>query len=149
MVNGKEHLFHTKVIKGTLQGDSLSPTLFTLVLEPLSRYLHNSWEKIVIKTGENKYFTLNHLVFIDDIKIFAKNETNLRNIYLDTVGLQINKDKSAINIKISEYNYKLLSDKETYKYVEIYENKDSVINPETKEMIQNNQKNRNPSKIMA
>ena len=53
---GNQRLGNVKIRRGIFQGDSLSPLLFVLV---------------IIKKERKK---TNHLRFIDDLKLFAKNE---------------------------------------------------------------------------
>ena len=56
---------------GIYQGDALSPLLFCIILKPLS--------DIIKKTKYGYSFkgktTINHLLYMDDIKLYAKNET--------------------------------------------------------------------------
>ena len=68
-----------KIKRGIFQGDSLSPFLFCLALIPLSNELNN--------TGYGyKIFdpTINHLIYMDDFKLFAKNDQDLEGL-LNTV----------------------------------------------------------------
>ena len=60
--------------RGIFQGDSLSPLLFALSMIPLSLVLRKvnacyEWEK--------KEYKLNHLLFMDDLKLFGKNEEQI------------------------------------------------------------------------
>ena len=67
---GKRSLAEAKIQRGIFQGDALSSLLFIIPMMPLKHILRKctigcklrSWEKI------------NHLMYIDDIKLFAKNE---------------------------------------------------------------------------
>ena len=56
------------------QGDNLSPLLFVLCMVPLTWFLRR------IKAGYewgNKEFKLNHLLFMDDLKLFAKSKNQI------------------------------------------------------------------------
>ena len=57
--------------KGVMQGDSLSPTLFMLALEPLSREL-NKLPKVTVGST-----SINHLMYMDDIKLVSNSESEL------------------------------------------------------------------------
>ena len=63
---------------GIYQGDSLSPLMFCISLTPLSLLL--SGYQVTAATQ------LNHLLYMDDLKLFAKNDTQL-NILLRTVKM--------------------------------------------------------------
>ena len=57
--------------RGILQGDSLSPLLFVLALMPLTLVLTK------VKAGyniENGLPTINHLLFMDDLKLYGKKQ---------------------------------------------------------------------------
>ena len=85
--------------KGLLQGDSLSPTLFVIAMEPLSRMLNLKEDKLNIGSIHR-----NHLMFIDDIKILAGTEDSLEELCqltkqcLNKMQLTINQNKSASNV---------------------------------------------------
>ena len=60
--------------KGTFQGDSLSPLLFVLCMVPLTWLLRRA------RTGYewgDKGFKVNHLLFMDDLKLFAKSKNQI------------------------------------------------------------------------
>ena len=59
-----------KIRRGIFQGDSLSPLLFVLVMIPLTLVLKQIKASYELKKGGKK---INHLLFMDDLKLFAKN----------------------------------------------------------------------------
>ncbi len=107
-----------------MQGDGLSPLLFVLCIDPLSRQLNDLHKKISIPTESGMYIT-NHLLFIDDLKLLAESDEVLKQLmeeskeFFRTIGLEINKDKSATNIEACAENAALLEGLESYKYLGI------------------------------
>ena len=126
--------------RGILQGDSMSPLLFVLCLEPLSRKLNKAYETVPIEEGERWYST-NHLLFIDDIKLLARSENTLEAMagttkaFLQRTGLEINPSKSATNVQGCRNVTKYLEEHEGYKYLGVLEDRHSIIQPETKTRI--------------
>ena len=68
---GRRSLIEVKIQKGIFQGDALSPLLAVIVIMPLNHVLRKctAWYKLG-KSQEK----INHLMYIDGIKLFAKNE---------------------------------------------------------------------------
>ena len=69
-----EKLGEVDIRRGIFQGHSLSPLLFVLFMDPLTWLLRrakadNEWS--------NKGFKLNHLLFMDDLKLFAKSKNQI------------------------------------------------------------------------
>ena len=68
-----------KIQRGIFQGDSLSPLLFCLTLDPLSKILksfdmgYSMSRYRSRKSNDNK---INHLLFMDDLKLYAESEEN-------------------------------------------------------------------------
>ncbi|XP_019241256.1 PREDICTED: uncharacterized protein LOC109221250 [Nicotiana attenuata] len=103
MVNGQASgFFHSS--RGVKQGDPLSPALFILSAEVLSRSLNKLFEDKQFRGfGMPKWFDpLNHLAYADDTIIFASaNPYSLQKIvdvlaqYEHTSGQLINKSKSS------------------------------------------------------
>ena len=85
--------------RGIFQGDSLSPLLFLLCLIPLTVILHKSESAYQFSSNKEK---INHLLFMDDLKLYAKNEKGLESlvqtvrIFSDDIGMKFGMDKCAI-----------------------------------------------------
>ncbi|TBU10118.1 reverse transcriptase, partial [Hamiltosporidium tvaerminnensis] len=109
-----------------LQGHSLSPLLFVLSMNPLSRKLNEKVTKVTVQTDAESYST-NHLLFIDDLKHLAKDSSTLSAMtgeakeFLEVIGLEINKEKSATNDTCCEDTATLLEGVSVYKYLGIIE----------------------------
>ena len=73
MSNG-EDLGEVNVKRGIFQGDSLSPLLFVLSLVPLSLILRKI--NAYFEWGKKDY-KLNNLLYMDDLKLFAKSEEQI------------------------------------------------------------------------
>jgi hypothetical protein len=130
-----ETVLHKKVERGILQGDSLSPMLFVLCMDPLSRRLNGIYPMLKVP-GENNAHLTNHLLFVDDLKLLAKSEEVVEKMVQETegffakVGLKMNKAKSATNVQACSEQARLLEGTEGYKYLGLLEDKDGRIKPE-------------------
>ena len=93
---------------GIYQGDSLSPILFCVTLIPLSKLLNN--------TGycNKPRNTINHLFYMDELKLFAKNDQQLQGLlsivkqFSDDIRMEFGLDKCA---KATFFRGKLLKAK--------------------------------------
>ena len=142
ITSGKETILEKKVERGILQGDSLSPLLFVLCMDPLSRRLNAKYQKVDVKT-ETGMHTTNHLLFIDDLKLLAEEETVLKAMmeetkkFFETIGLEMNKEKSATNSSACAESAELLEGPKGYKYLGIIEDAKSSVTSESLEKIKN------------
>ena len=122
-LNGEYIIKGKNVSRGIVQGDSLSPILFCLCLDRMSRRLDSVCPKVNINFAEDKNFCLNHLVFMDDVKLFASSEDDLKKLLsiaseeLKAVGLSLNPKKSATNCPVSDFIPALSDPGNTYKYL--------------------------------
>ena len=107
LMNGKSSAFFSRT-RGLCQGDPLSPLLFILVMETLSRLVNKAidagfLEGFQISNARSESLLISHLLFADDTLFFCKpHESNLG--YLRCIlllfeamsGLKINLAKSAL-----------------------------------------------------
>ena len=71
LMANKKSLGSVAVKRGIFQGDSFSPLLFVIALIPISMALRKI--KMGYKLGKNTP-SLNHLFFMDDLKVYGKSE---------------------------------------------------------------------------
>ncbi|CDR71844.1 hypothetical protein, conserved [Babesia bigemina] len=128
----KNTIMHKKVERGILQGDSLSPLLFVLCLDPLSRHLTRIFPKVELSVTGGRIFATNHFLYIDDLKFFAHEESTMRGMgrevekFFNDIGLRINRDKSATNTEACASIAKQMEGPETYKYLGVTETSNSL-----------------------
>ena len=73
LTSGGERLADVQIKRGIFQGDSLSPILFLLALIHLSTILNKAKEGYSLAKDRAK---LNHLLFMDDLKLYEKTRIN-------------------------------------------------------------------------
>ena len=88
---GGSSLAEPKIQRGIFQGDTLSPLLFIIDMMPLYHILRKCTAGYKLSRPREK---INHLMYIDDIKPFAKNEKELEifihadRIYSQDIGME-------------------------------------------------------------
>ena len=101
--------------RGLRQGDPLSPYLFILCQEVLSRIVDRNFERKKLSRAKMNVFgpAITYVMFVDDLMLFAKanrKEVSILNECLDTYcmwsGQKINREKSGIIFSklVSNYN---------------------------------------------
>ena len=97
--SGGKQLGTVEIKRGIFQGDAFSPLLFVIALIPLSMALRESGMGYKLgKTGP----TINHLLFMDDIKLFAKNDNEIDSlvhtvrICSSDIGMEMGISKCAL-----------------------------------------------------
>lgn len=66
--------------RGIYQGDSLSPLWFCLALNPLSSMLNATKYGFKVTADRNISCIISHLLYMDDIKIYAANQQQMRQL---------------------------------------------------------------------
>ena len=96
---GGRSLAETKIKKSIFQGDALSPLLFIIAMMPLNHILRKCTAGYKLSRSQEK---INHLMYKDDIKLFAKNEKELETlihavrIYSQDIGKEFGIEKCAM-----------------------------------------------------
>ena len=70
---GAKSLAETKIQRGMFQGDALSLLLFIIAMMPLNPILRKCTAEYKLSRSQEK---INHLMYMDDIKLFAKMKKN-------------------------------------------------------------------------
>ncbi|TBU10092.1 reverse transcriptase, partial [Hamiltosporidium tvaerminnensis] len=131
-----------KIDKGIRQEDSLSPLLFGLCMDSLSRKLNENYTKVTVQTDAESHST-NYLLFIDDLKLFAKDSSTMSAMtdeakeFLEVIALVIYKEKSATNDTCCEDTSTLLEGRSVFKYLGIVEDSKGIPTSKSYEEIQN------------
>ena len=95
---GGRKITESKIQKGIFQGDALSPLLFIIDMMPLNHIVRKCRAGYKLSRSQEK---VNHLMYMDDIKLFAKNEEletliHTVRIYSRDMGIQFGIRKCAM-----------------------------------------------------
>ena len=96
---GGRRLSEAKIQRGIFQGDALSRLLFIIAMMPLNHILLKCTDGYKLSRSQE---TVNHLMYMDDIKLFAKNEKELETlintvrIYSRDIGMEFGIEKCAM-----------------------------------------------------
>lgn len=100
----------TKIQRGIFQRDSFLPLLFCLTIDPVSKILNDLNIGCDLSKGrsrkENK--RINHLLFMDDLKLYADSEENLTEIvgtvhgFTNDICMKFRLDKCVKSIMIKK-----------------------------------------------
>ena len=149
LTSNGEVLGEVDIRRGIFQGDSLSPLLFIIIMMPLSMLLRR--EKLGYAFGSGGK-TINHLVFMDDIKLYGKSEKELEalvelvRVFSRDIGMEFGIDKCAVlsirkGVKVHSDGIGLPSgeamkelDENGYKYLGVLEGAD-IMNREMKKKV--------------
>ena len=134
---GGRSLAEVKIQRCIFQGDTLSPSLFIIAMMPLNHILSKCTAGYKLSRLQEK---INRLMYMDDIKLFAKNVKELETlihavrIYSQDVGMEFGIEKCAMLVMKSGKRHltdrmelpsqdkiRTLQEKEMYKYLGILE----------------------------
>lgn len=99
LTSNGETLGEVKIRRGIFQGDSLSPLLFIVAMIPLTMLLKRETNLGYAFGREKK--RLNHLLFMDDLKLYAQNEVGIKKLlglvqtFSTDIGMEFGLDKCA------------------------------------------------------
>ena len=94
-----------QIRRGIFQGDSLSPLLFSMALNPLSTELNRTGCGYRMSTGNGrtaKRQLISHLLYMDDLKLYGRNPDQLYGLlhtvrtYSDDIRMKFGLEKCAI-----------------------------------------------------
>ena len=148
---GGRSIAERKIQRGIFEGDALSPLQFIIGKMPLYHILRKCAAGYKLSRSQEK---INHLMYMDDIKLFAKNEKELKTliravrIYSQDIGMEFGIGKCAILVMKSDKRHmtdgmelpnhdkiRTLEENETYKYLGILE-ADTIKQVQIKDKIQ-------------
>ena len=96
---GERSIAEIKIQRSIFQGDALSPLLFIIAMMPLNHILRKCTVGYKLSRSQEK---INHLMYMDDIKLLAKNEKELETlihavrIYGQDIGMEFGIEKCAM-----------------------------------------------------
>ena len=152
---GKTIIPDVRVKKGIFQGDSLSPLLFCLAIDPLSKLLKQCKGAYNLSKGRklDPAQNINHLLFMDDLKLYAGSDHDLGQLlgvvktFSNDIKMEFGLDKcakctlragkkvKAENIQVEQgIEIRDLEEQEKYKYLGIEEN-ESIEHAQMREKI--------------
>ena len=131
---GGKSLAETKVQRGIFRGDALPPLLFIIAMMPQNHIFRKCMARYKLSRSQED---VNHLMYMDDIKLFVKNEKELETlihtirIYSQDIGMEFGIEKCALlvmksgkrhltdGIELSNQDkIRTLAENETYRILE-------------------------------
>jgi hypothetical protein len=88
-----------QIKRGIYQGDSLSPLWFCLAINPLTNLLNSTGYGFNIRVNNTTLSKLNHLLYMDDIKLYASKKNHILSLltitenFSNDIGMSFGIDK--------------------------------------------------------
>ena len=98
-LTAERSLAEANIQRGIFQEDALLPSLFIIAMMPFKHILRKCTVEYKLSRSQEK---INQVMYMDDIKLFAKNETELETlihairIYSQYIGMEYGIEKCAI-----------------------------------------------------
>ena len=102
LATGGKTLAEVQILRGIFHGNALSSLLFVKVIMSLNPILRKCTVGVQIDSIAKK---INHLMYMDNIKLFAKNKEETIRIYSQDIGMEFGREKCAILIMRSQKRY--------------------------------------------
>ena len=137
LTSGGSSRAETKIQRVIFQGDAQSPLLIIIAMMPLNHILRKCAAGYKLSRSQEN---INHPMYMDDIKLLAKNEKELETlihairIYSQDIGMEFGIEKCAMLVMKSgkqhmtdgmelsnHHKIRTLEENETYKYLGILE----------------------------
>ena len=149
LMGGGDVLGTVDIKRGIFQGDSLSPILFVMIMIPLSQQLNAANKGYQLKNTNRR---INHLLFMDDLKLYASNDDQLQDLvgmvksYSDDIKMEFGLSKCAVlsmvrgkrkpsdGLELPSGDMMKDVDEEGYKYLGVLQ-KDSLMSTEMKQKV--------------
>ena len=143
-----------KINSGIFQGDCTSGIHFIICMLPLTFLLNRSNLGYYVGKGKHSEKKINHLIFMDDLKLYASNDNqletliNITKIFSDDICMSFGLDKcnkitikkgkltNTGDIEINEESIKELNNSESYVYLGITE-RDKIFKKDMKIELKN------------
>ena len=150
LIAGGRSIAEKKIQKGIFQGDALSPLLFIIAMMPLNHILRKCVPGYKLSRSQEK---INHLIYMGDIKLFAKNgkmKTLIHAVRINSqdIGMEFGIEKCVMLVMKNGKRHKIdgmelpnydkirtLEENETYKYLGILD-ADTIKQVQIKDTIQ-------------
>ena len=110
---GGRSIAETKIQRGLFQGDAQSPLLFIIAMMSLNHILRKCATGYKLGRSQEK---INHLMYMEDIKLFPKNEKELETlihavrIYSQDIGMEFGIEKRAMLVMKTAYDKRHMTD---------------------------------------
>ena len=134
LIAGGKSLVETKIQRGIFQGDALSPQLFIIAMMPLNHIHRKCTAGYKLSRSQEN---IKHLMYMVDIKLFAKNEKELETLMYTVriyIGMEFGIEKCALLVMKSGKRHltdgidlpnqdkiRTLAENDAYKYLGILE----------------------------
>ena len=102
LIAGGKSLPETKIQRSIFEGDALSPLIFIIAIMPLNHILRKFTAGYKLSRSQER---INYLMYMDDIKLFAKNENKKQNGKPEYTQLEYTAKTQKWNLALKNTHY--------------------------------------------